>query len=121
MPVGACGICCDVCEFYVKGVCVTCCAGIDEEGVRKKQDYSMQYSNMPCPILACAFEKKIAYCIRDCGDFPCENFRTGWESRTGPGPCPYSDSYLAMFSRRRAEGNYVVKFSCLTPFCSVSS
>lgn len=104
MPVAACGVCCDVCEFYVKGMCVTCCAGTDAEGVRKKQESEMQKIDMKCPILACAAEKNIAYCIRDCGDFPCENFRTGWESHMGPGSSPYSESFLAMFPRRRATG-----------------
>jgi len=103
MPVGACGICCDVCEFCVKGECVTCVPGTDEEGVRKKQDSLLEYSKMPCPILACAAEKKVDHCIKDCPDMPCENFRTGWQPRTGPGPCPYSESFLAMFPRRRAE------------------
>ena len=104
MPLAACGISCDVCGLYVKGICSTCFAGTDER-VQRKLDEQMQAINMHCPILACAFEKKVAYCIKDCADFPCENFRTGWESWMGPGPCPYSDSFLDMFPRRRAEGH----------------
>ena len=104
MPVAACGVSCDVCEFYVKGVCITCVPGTDEEGVRKKQESEIKSINMECPILKCAFNKKVAYCIGDCQEFPCENFRTGWESWLGPGPFPYSNSFLAMFPRRRAKG-----------------
>ena len=104
MPVAACGICCDVCEFYINGKCVTCCAGTDEEGVRKKQESEVQKIGMQCPILACAAERKVDYCIKGCPDMPCENFRTGWESQMGSGPSPYSESFLAMFPRRRATG-----------------
>lgn len=104
MPVAACGICCDVCEFYVKGICVPCAAGTNADGVRQKQDAEIKKLGMGCPILQCASEKKIAYCTRDCQDFPCEKYRTGWASWMGPGPCPYSESWLAMFPRRRASG-----------------
>jgi len=49
----------------------------------------------PCSILACAALNHIAYCLRDCSAFPCENF-------TG-GTYPFSDGFLQMQARRRKE------------------
>ena len=99
MPVGACGVSCDVCGLYVKGICRPCAAGTDE-GAKEKLDGQMQRMGMHCPILACAVERKISYCLRDCSDFPCSKFESGFESTQGPGPYPYSSSYLNMFRRR---------------------
>jgi hypothetical protein len=101
MPVAACGVSCDVCGLYVKGICSTCFAGTDER-VQEKLDEQMQAINMHCPILACAVEKKVGYCLRDCQEFPCLRFQSGFESVQGPGPFPYSTSFLNMFQRRIA-------------------
>ncbi len=95
MAVAACGICCDVCGLCVKGVCATCVAGTDE-GATKKLDAQMQALKMHCPILSCAVERKVAYCLRDCRDFPCAIFESGF----GPQPFPYSAGFLAMFKAR---------------------
>ena len=99
MPVAACGISCDVCGLYVKGLCGTCSAGTDERA-QKKLDTQMQLINMHCPILACAVEKRIGHCSRDCKEFPCTKFESGFESRMGAGPFPYSITFLEMFRRR---------------------
>ena len=99
MPVGACGMSCDVCGLYVKGICGTCVAGTDERA-QKKLDAQMQSIKMHCPILACAVEKKVDYCLRDCEEFPCTRFQSGFESVLGAGPFPYSTSFLTMFKGR---------------------
>ena len=102
MSVGACGISCDVCSLYVKGICETCTSGTEEDGARKKQESIRQAAHVHCPILACAVEKKVGYCTRDCSEFPCDKFKFGWESLRvqGSGPFPYSTSFLSMWKRR---------------------
>lgn len=99
MPVAACGISCDVCGLYVKGICGSCAAGTDERA-RKKLDEQFEVINMNCPILACAVERKVGYCLRDCEEFPCAKFESGLESLLGPGPYPYSTKFLAMYKAR---------------------
>ena len=98
MPVAACGISCDVCGLYVKRICSTCVAGTDERA-RKKLDAQMQAIKMHCPILACAVERKVGYCLKDCEEFPCAKFESG----SGVGAYPYSASFLNMFRRRLGE------------------
>jgi hypothetical protein len=48
-----------------------------------------------CPILACAGLNRIEYCMRDCNQFPCDNFRAG--------PYPFSQGFLNMQARRLKE------------------
>jgi len=55
----------------------------------------MKLFGAACPVLACAIEKRVAYCMRDCEDFPCERFRSG--------PYPFSEGFLSMQERRRNE------------------
>ncbi len=95
MPVAACGISCDVCGLYVKGICSTCVAGTDERA-RRKLDVQMQAMKAHCPILACAVERKVGYCLKDCEEFPCPEFESGF----GPEPFPYSAGFLTMFKTR---------------------
>ena len=99
MPIAACGVCCDVCGLYVKGLCGTCAAGTGERA-QKKLDAQMQAIKMYCPILACAVERRIGYCLKDCDDFPCAKFESGFEAVQGAGPFPYSSSFLNMFKKR---------------------
>ena len=99
MPVAACGISCDVCGLYIKGICGTCVAGTDKR-VQKKLDEQMNKIKMYCPILACAVEKKVGYCTKDCEDFPCVKFESGFEPLMGAGPYPYSTTFLNTFRRR---------------------
>ncbi len=97
MPVGACGVSCDACGLLSK--CGTCVPGTDPRA-QKKLGAQMRAINMACPILACAVEKKVGYCTKDCAEFPCARFETGFEALQGKGPYPYSASYLNMFRRR---------------------
>ncbi len=99
MPVGACGISCDVCGRNVKGTCGTCAAGTDERA-QKKLNAQMRLIKMHCPILACAVEKKVGYCLKDCEDFPCTRFESGFESVLGAVPFPYSTSFLTAHKRK---------------------
>ena len=94
MPTGACGINCDVCRLNLLGVCSTCGPGRSMEG-QQKSAAQQRILGAPCPILACAVDKDIDYCIRDCNEFPCDRFEDG--------PYPYSQGFLTMQKRRRKE------------------
>jgi hypothetical protein len=94
MSTAACGINCGVCRLHVKGLCSVCGAGTSLEAARKIQAQE-RIIGQPCPILACAQMNQIAYCLRDCNAFPCENFSQG--------PYPFSQSFLQMQERRRQD------------------
>jgi hypothetical protein len=91
MPTGACGICCDVCKLNLLGTCSSCGPGTSLEG-RNKLGAQQRLLGSTCSILACAAMNQIEYCMRDCNQFPCENFRTG--------PYPFSQGFLNMQERR---------------------
>ncbi len=93
MPTAACGIQCEVCRLNRLGVCTSCGPGGSRSGLAKERA-QVRLLGGPCPILACANLKGIAHCMRDCEQFPCENFASG--------PYPYARSYLDM-QRRRIE------------------
>lgn len=92
MGTGACGINCDVCRLNLLGICTTCGPGKSPEGVQKCQAQE-HLLGAPCPVLACAVMKGVDFCLRDCTNFPCENFTVG--------PYPFSDGFLKMQTRRR--------------------
>jgi hypothetical protein len=94
MPTGACGINCDICKLNLLGTCSTCGPGTSLEA-EKKLAAQKRLLGSPCPILACANLNRLQFCLRDCSQFPCENFTNG--------PYPYSKGYLAMQKRRRKE------------------
>ncbi len=94
MPTGACGINCDVCRLNLLEICSTCDSGRSQKG-QEKLAAQLRIIGAPCPILACALEKRIAYCPKDCEEFPCTLFRIG--------PYPYSEEYLNMQERRRSQ------------------
>jgi len=94
MPTGACGISCDTCRLRVLGICSTCGSGRSREATQKLAA-QVRFFSMACPILACAVERKIDYCPRDCREFPCDRFRES--------AYPFSEGYLAMQERRRAQ------------------
>jgi hypothetical protein len=94
MPTAACGISCDVCKLNLLGTCSTCGPGNSPEA-EKKLAAQQRLLGSPCPILACANLNHVQYCLRDCNQFPCDNFSTG--------PYPYSQGYLVMQKRRRKE------------------
>jgi hypothetical protein len=84
MATGACGIDCDVCGLKVKEICPGCGPGtmFTVEAV----------AQFPCPILKCAVGKSIAYCPKDCSDFPCAVMEQA--------DYPYSTGYRGMFRQR---------------------
>ena len=94
MATGACGINCDVCRLNILGICSTCGSGRSQEAQRKIAAQE-RILGAPCPILACAIEKHIECCLRDCDRFPCDKF--------GIGPYPFSQGFLNMQERRRGE------------------
>ncbi len=95
MPTGACGINCDACRLNHRGLCSSCGSGASEQA-RLKIEAQRRLLGAPCPILACAQLNRIDYCLRDCDQFPCENF-----SGNGISGFPFSEGYLNMQKRRR--------------------
>ncbi len=94
MPTGACGINCDVCKLNLLGTCSSCGPGTSLEA-EKKLAAQQRLLGSTCSILACANMNQLEYCMRDCKQFPCDNFRTG--------PYPFSQGYLNMQERRLKE------------------
>ena len=94
MPTGTCGINCDVCKLRLLGTCSSCGSGKSPEAKRKLEAQKRIFGGN-CTILACASLNRIAYCMRDCDSFPCENF-TGEDY-------PFSRGFLTMQSRRLRE------------------
>jgi len=94
MATGACGIDCTVCRLHVSGICSTCGAGYSSAG-KDKLEAQYRLFGSGCPVLMCAVERKIGYCLRDCHQFPCEKFSTG--------PFPFSEPFMKMQKRRREQ------------------
>jgi len=94
MPTGACGINCDVCKLRLLGICSSCGSGKSLEAKRKLEAQKRIFGGN-CTILACASLNQIAYCMRDCDLFPCENFTQV--------DYPFSRGFLAMQARRLRE------------------
>lgn len=94
MATGACGINCDACRLNLLGICSTCGPGGSEDAL-KKIAAQQRILGASCPILACAARNEVEYCIRDCERFSCDQF--------GAGPYPFSQGFLNMQKRRRAE------------------
>ncbi|MBI3942389.1 MAG: DUF3795 domain-containing protein, partial [Chloroflexi bacterium] len=63
MSIGPCGQACSVCGFHVKGLCEGCLPGdrCPPEKAARQQ----------CPVLFCASSRRIAFCSRDCPQYPC--------------------------------------------------
>jgi len=95
MPTGACGINCNACRLNHRGLCSSCASGTSEQA-RLKLEAQERLLGAPCPILACARLNSIDHCLRDCEQFPCENF-----SGDGVSGYPFSNGYLNMQKRRR--------------------
>ncbi len=89
-PTGACGISCWVCRAYLGEVC-TCSAG-DSPEVDTAMALQERRWGKPCPILACAAQRSVSHCGRDCADYPCDLLKSS--------DSPLSESYLAMMERR---------------------
>jgi len=90
--VAACGICCSTCRFFKENC--QCYTGTDKKEVERKLSTQKKNLGQVCPILECAFKKKIAYCSRDCDKFPCEQYKGRW------GCYPYSQGFLEMVKKR---------------------
>ena len=91
---GACGINCTVCRLAVGGECSPCGAGISAQAERKLEA-QLRLLGAPCPILQCAHDRRVEYCLRDCLDFPCPHFEDG--------PYPFSEGFCQMQRRRRSQ------------------
>ena len=89
MQVGACGVCCDACGLKGKKICPGCWPGNDSNASKKVK--FLKSINVVCPVLDCAVKKKIAFCSKDCDDFPCQIF---------DGEFPYSKGFLDMYRSR---------------------
>jgi len=76
------------------GTCSSCGNGLSLEA-EKKLTVQQKLFGSTCAILACAKMNRIQYCLRDCNQFPCENFSAG--------PYPFSQAYLQMQQRRRKQ------------------
>ena len=92
MPTGACGINCDVCRLNLLGLCTTCGPGKSVEAKVKMETQKRVLGNA-CPILRCVVMNHKDYCLRDCSQFPCDNYLMN--------PYPFSGAYLEMQRRRR--------------------
>jgi hypothetical protein len=94
MPTAACGINCEVCRLNLLGICSSCGPGKSLQA-EKKLAAQQQLLGGTCSILACANMNCIDYCMRDCNQFPCDNFRSG--------RYPFSKGFLNMQQRRLKE------------------
>lgn len=73
--VAACGICCDVCGLNKKLGCV-CSSGV-EEAAKEKVATRWGGKGVLCLVLDCAVKRGVAYCMRDCEEFPCDKYSSG--------------------------------------------
>ena len=84
--VAACGICCDACGLHKKLGCV-CSSGIEETAMEKVSTRWGGKGTL-CLALDCAVKRGVAYCMRDCEEFPCKNYFEWY--------FPYGKDYLQM-------------------------
>jgi len=85
MATGACGIDCNTCRLKLRGLCMGCGAGCGSLAGKKLQAQLHHYGQC-CPVLECARNRQVAFCLRDCRRFPCRIFEQG--------PAPYSPAFL---------------------------
>ena len=95
--VAACGLSCDACGLAEKGLCTYCGPGDSAAARIKLEDQRNQTGGLACPVLTCAVMNKIAFCMRDCPEFPCEHY----ESPLTGHPYPLSASYLEQHRKLR--------------------
>jgi len=91
--VGACGVCCSTCRFS-KTLDCKCSAGT-EETAKNNVKTNWGGRGVLCLICKCAVEKKIAYCSKDCLEFPCQKFKEWY--------FPYGEAYINMCERRKKD------------------
>ena len=63
------------CGLYIKGICLSCGSGLEEDKEVVKRKIEEQMRNLD-------------YCIRDCPDFPCKFYEEHL--------FPYSEGFLKM-------------------------
>ena len=91
--VAACGICCDVCALHKKMSCV-CGSGV-EDVAKKKVETRWGGKGVLCLVLDCAVKRGVAYCMRDCEEFPCPKYFEWF--------FPYGKDYLEMHINRKPQ------------------
>jgi hypothetical protein len=91
--VAACGICCDVCELHEKLGCV-CSSGV-EDIAKEKVKTRWGGKGVLCLVLDCAVKQGVAYCMRDCDEFPCKKYFEWF--------FPYGKGYLEMHISRKIQ------------------
>jgi len=89
----ACGICCDVYGLH-KTLGYVCSSGT-EDIAKEKVNTRWGGKGVLRLVLDCAVKRGVAYCMRDCSDFPCEKY---FEWRF-----PYGKDYLNMHIERRKD------------------
>lgn len=89
MRIGACGIACEVCAPFNSGGCPGCLAGNDKSAPQKLNEQKKKLG-FSCPVLECAVNNKVGYCLKDCDRFPCDVLYRGF---------PYSTGFLDIFKR----------------------
>ena len=63
--IGRCGISCSICRFYMRGQC-------QGQGCHFEASSALKWAaRQPCPVDQCAATRQVAFCARDCTDFPC--------------------------------------------------
>ncbi len=65
MKICPCGISCTICRFYIHGQCQS------QYRIGKDSGPLDEAARSPCPVMQCASVHNIAFCARDCLDFPC--------------------------------------------------
>lgn len=91
--VAACGICCDVCELNKTLGCV--CSSGTEQIAKKKVNTQWGGKGTLCLVLDCAVKRGVAFCMRDCEEFPCQKYFE-WSF-------PYGKDYLKMHIERKSQ------------------
>jgi len=87
----ACGMDCGICELKVQ--CGGCPPGTDP-GAKDRLDELKRLIGFICPVLKCAMDRNIDYCLR-CDSFPCDiHYRYNY---------PYSDFLLDTYKVMREQ------------------
>ena len=90
-----------MCRLHHLGVCSTCGPGTSAVG-QEKLAAQLRLFGAGCPVLACAVDRGVGHCLRDCDDFPCEVLAEG-------GGYPLANRFLEMQRRRRRESGGVAE------------
>jgi hypothetical protein len=80
--IAACGMACEICQWFKKGVCPGCYPGTDPAAPARLEFFSKIHR---CPVLECAIKRKVDYCL-NCDKFPCDVLYKSEE--------PYSKKFL---------------------------